>query len=188
MEMRSLENIIRLMCHPARPSVLVESIEVTCARTDDDQLWLRYHVEVPLDSLVLPHEAEPTRTDGLWKTSCFEAFLRLPDGKAYIELNASSSSQWAAYRFDDYRAGMAELPMEIAPEIGCDASDSHFALEVDYVLPSEWTGQPLDLGLSAVIEETDGTKSYWAIAHPPGAPDFHLGDCFAFKLAAPSSS
>ena len=38
------------------------------------------------------------------------------------------------------------------------------------------------LGLSAVLEEKDGTKSYWALAHPPGAPDFHHPDCFAAQL------
>jgi hypothetical protein len=40
------------------------------------------------------------------------------------------------------------------------------------------------LGLSAVLEEKDGTKSYWALAHPnPDKPDFHLADCFTAKLA-----
>jgi hypothetical protein len=176
---------MHLVRHSATRSSLVESIEVTLARTDGGRLWLRYYVEMPLDSLALPYETEPTRTDELWKTTCFEAFLRVSGGKPYIELNASPSHQWAAYRFEDYRAGMVELPMETSPEIGLDMSDSHFALEVDYVLPSEWAGQSLDLGLSAVIEDVDGTKSYWALAHPPGTPDFHHGDCFALQLAAP---
>ena len=39
------------------------------------------------------------------------------------------------------------------------------------------------LGLSAILEEKDGTKSYWALAHPPGdKPDFHAADCFAASL------
>jgi hypothetical protein len=39
------------------------------------------------------------------------------------------------------------------------------------------------LGLSAVLEEKDGAKSYWALAHPPGdQPDFHHPDCFAARL------
>ncbi len=38
------------------------------------------------------------------------------------------------------------------------------------------------LALSAVIEERDGTKSYWALAHAPGAPDFHHADCFTLEL------
>jgi hypothetical protein len=183
--MRALENIMRLLRHPSVASAQADSIEVSFARVEGNRLWLRYHVEIQLDALILPHEAEPLRTNGLWKTTCFEVFIRRPQHKAYIEYNASPSSQWAAYRFDDYRAGMVELPIETAPEIGNDASESHFALEVTYVLPAEWAGQPLELGLSAVIEEIDGTTSYWALAHPPGAPDFHHGDCFTLQLAAP---
>ena len=167
------------------PSPQAESIEVSFERFDDGRLWVRYHVEILLDALILPHEAQPLRTNGLWKKTCFEVFIRPTDDKSYIEFNASPSSQWAAYRFDDYRAGMAELPLETAPEIGLDASESHFALEVNYDLPAKWAGQLLELGLSAVIEESDGTKSYWALAHPPGQPDFHHEDCFALQLAAP---
>ena len=45
------------------------------------------------------------------------------------------------------------------------------------------------MGLSAIIEETDGTKSYWALAHPPGEePDFHDPACFALELAAASDT
>jgi hypothetical protein len=29
----------------------------------------------------------------------------------------------------------------------------------------------------------DGTKSYWALAHPQGKPDFHHVDSFALTLA-----
>jgi len=39
------------------------------------------------------------------------------------------------------------------------------------------------LGLSAVLEETDGTKSYWALAHCGEKPDFHDAGCFTAKLA-----
>jgi hypothetical protein len=37
-------------------------------------------------------------------------------------------------------------------------------------------------GVSAVIEEANGAKSYWALAHPPGKPDFHHPDCFRLEL------
>ena len=40
------------------------------------------------------------------------------------------------------------------------------------------------LGLSALIEDTSGHKSYWALAHPSGQADFHHSDCFAYELAA----
>jgi hypothetical protein len=41
------------------------------------------------------------------------------------------------------------------------------------------------IGLSAVIEEKNGMKSYWALAHPAGKPDFHHPACFAAELPAP---
>jgi hypothetical protein len=39
------------------------------------------------------------------------------------------------------------------------------------------------LGLAALIEETNGHKSHWALAHPPGKADFHHPDCFACELS-----
>jgi hypothetical protein len=39
-----------------------------------------------------------------------------------------------------------------------------------------------DLSLSIVLEETDGTKSYWALAHCSDKPDFHAPDCFVGRL------
>ena len=42
--------------------------------------------------------------------------------------------------------------------------------------------QGWQLGLSAVLEEVDGTKSYWALAHPEDKPNFHHPDCFAAQL------
>jgi hypothetical protein len=38
------------------------------------------------------------------------------------------------------------------------------------------------LGLAAIVEEASGDKSWWALAHPPGAPDFHHADCFQIDL------
>ena len=36
-----------------------------------------------------------------------------------------------------------------------------------------------------VIEEINGRKSYWALKHPAGKPDFHHPDCFALELPPP---
>ena len=40
------------------------------------------------------------------------------------------------------------------------------------------------MGLSAVIEEQGGVKSYWALVHPHDRPDFHAPACFAATLPA----
>jgi hypothetical protein len=38
------------------------------------------------------------------------------------------------------------------------------------------------IGLSAVVEATDGSLSYWALAHAPGRPDFHHAHSFGLEL------
>ena len=52
-------------------------------------------------------------------------------------------------------------------------------------MPFAFMAADLNLAFSAVIEETGGTKSYWALTHPPGKPDFHHPTCFTATLPAP---
>lgn len=172
-----------LICHPDSPSKSLRGVRVEFERAAE-RLWLRYTIDASPDDLTLPPPAAPHHKDGLWQTTCLEAFVRDSTGEGYAEFNFSPSSEWAAYRFSGYREGMEDLQMKSGPDIGLDASDSHFALEA--TIP--FTAGPHWLALSAVIEEADGTKSYWALAHPPGKPDFHHPDCFALHLPAPDNT
>jgi hypothetical protein len=167
----------RLICHPDTPAKCVESLAVE-AEWQGGLLWLRFHLDCELESLALPLPNAAERCDGLWNQTCFEAFV---GGVDYAEFNFSPSSAWAAYDFSGYREGMRERAIGRAPEIGLDASDSHLALEVLFD-PAGLTGK---LALCAVIEEVGGTKSYWALAHPPGKPNFHHPTCFAATLPPP---
>lgn len=178
---------IALSFHPATPPFMADAIRVSLTREEDGALWLRYHVDGDLNALELTGTLPPLRTDELWKTTCFELFVRRDDDDAYLEYNFSPSTQWAAYSFAGYRAGMSEL-MTMRPEIYGDASDTHFALEVELTLPDQWRDGPLWIGLTAVIAESGDIKSYWALSHPPGKPDFHHRDCFALYLEAPSAA
>jgi hypothetical protein len=124
--------------------------------------------------VVIPAPTSPTRTDGLWQATCFEAFISL--GKcSYAELNFAPSGQWAAYRFTNYRQGMRELDI-IAPQI-------RFVDNVLTATVEMKTEAGAVLNLSVVIERRSGVRSYWALAHPKGnRPDFHTRDCFVAKL------
>ncbi len=180
--------MLQLICHPDTLAITVESLEVGTERMGDGGLWFRFHLEGQLDALDLGVPKAAERTDGLWQSTCFEAFLRKQDTDSYLEYNFAPSSQWAAYAFQEYRSGISELAVDTAPEILLDASEGHFAIETRVMLPTDWHDTPIELNLTAVIEETDGTKSYWALAHPPGKPDFHHKDCFALDLKAPSAA
>jgi hypothetical protein len=179
-----------LRLHPDSQCDAVTRIEVEVARPNPGLLTLAYTVTGAIADLYLPPAAPPGRVDELWRRTCFEAFVRPAPGAAYFEFNFAPSSQWAAYGFTNYRAGMS-APGEIGPPaIEARATDDRFELRVRLDL-DRLPGLPRDpawgLALAAVIEETNGRKSYWALTHPPGKPDFHHTDGFAHELqrAAP---
>ena len=45
-------------------------------------------------------------------------------------------------------------------------------------------GTAIRMGLSAVLEDRRGRKSYWALAHASDTPDFHDPACFTAMLPA----
>ena len=73
-----------------------------------------------------------------------------------------------------------------APSIEINLTPDSLTLQASVAL-DRLSGLPRDglwrLGLSAVIEERSARKSYWALAHPPGKPDFHHADSFAYELS-----
>lgn|SRR5215217_397902 len=175
--------VLTLTPHPETPCDAVERVEVNIARARPSSLALRYVVIGDIAALQLPPPVERARTDELWKTTCFEAFLRTEQGDGYVEVNLSPSNRWAAYGFDGYRDGMVEADVALR-HLTQRASADRYELVATLDLTGFPPEQPWTLGLSAVIETTDGAKSYWALAHAPGKPDFHHGDAFAHVLPA----
>ena len=175
-----------LSIHPDSRCAAAPHIEVYVSRGLTGNLLLHYYL-TGTDGIAFPPHVGWTRADGLWRQTCFEAFLRTPDGDAYYEFNFSPSTQWAVYHFNGYRSEMRVVDEIGAPRIetryGADFYELRAYLKLDGLsgLPED---APWRLGLSAVIEETNGAKSYWALAHPPGKPDFHHADCFALELPA----
>ncbi|MET0179430.1 MAG: DOMON-like domain-containing protein [Novosphingobium sp.] len=172
------------MPHPDHPPLAVRGV-VAQWISGGEGVHLRYRVEGH-GALVVPPFAGMGRADGLWRTTCFELFLRRAGEAGYVEMNFSPSRRWAAYAFADTRADMREWPLEREPVCESFAGERSFVLDVR--LPRlSLPPRPLSVGLSAVIEETGGVKSYWALAHPTGQPDFHHPACFALALEPPAA-
>jgi hypothetical protein len=175
--------------HPATPSRAVRLLEVFVTRPRPDALLLRYRVTGNIAALRLPAAADPVRTDDLWRHTCFEAFLQPLAGVRYFEVNLSPSTQWATYAFTGYRAAMRNADELSAPGIVCDVVPDTLDLRAALDLRLADIGKtPWLLGLSAVIEEMDGAKSYWALAHPGERPDFHNQLGFTIELAPPDAT
>jgi hypothetical protein len=175
----------RLLPHPLMMPKNVTGVNVEVIYADDN-LMLTYIVS-GAEHQKLPEWTSPERRDRLWEKTCFELFVQPARAETYVELNFSPSTQWAAYQFERYREGMRDFPLVIEPHIQRGDVEAGYVIEVDLDL-SQFPNLALQIGLSAVIEEIDGTKSYWALAHPPGKPDFHHRDCFALELAPPGTS
>jgi hypothetical protein len=174
---------LALLPHPATPPSEPLKVWATVEHAGSlgavasTNIW--FGVGAPAERFVIPEAKDPARADELWRTTCFEAFLRIPGADPYREWNFAPSGEWAAYDFASYREARsdAEVP---APYIRVEDNLTWWALGATIPVAADavWA-----LGLSAVLEEKDGTKSYWALAHPPGdKPDFHAADCFAASL------
>jgi hypothetical protein len=141
-------------------------------------IW--FGVGAPAARFVIPKVSEPWRADELWRTTCFEAFLREAGGEPYREWNFAPSGNWAAYDFSSYREDMTKADVGSPPYIRMEDNFTWWTVGATIAVEADRIWQ---LGLSAVLEEADGTKSYWALAHPSGdKPDFHHPDCFAAQL------
>ena len=182
---------ISLLAHADFPSQGVRRIAARAELVGPDSLRLQYRLEAdPLLVRLPPPVADAGRTDKLWAHTCFEAFIGPADSPRYLELNFSPSGQWAAYRFDSYRQGMAPV-LDAAPRLALQRSAEGLELLAEVRLSGcvpapgaalEASGQRLRVALSAVVEDREGRLSYWALRHPPGRPDFHHPESFSLAL------
>jgi hypothetical protein len=165
--------------HPAVQCAALRGIEASVARTADGRLKVLYVLEGEIDRLRIPPPRPPRIAERLWQHSCCEIFIARKDLRGYREFNLSPSGEWAAYEFARYRKGALLADPALDPRIAVKRSADR--LELAALIPLHQEGK-LQIGLAAVVEDQDGTLSYWALRHAPGKPDFHHPDAFALEL------
>ena len=176
---------VTLTCHPVTPTDAVHRIDARVGRTREGTLKIEYDLHADLKRLRVPPPAAPRIVDGLWRHTCFELFVRRENAAAYHEFNFSPSGAWAAYAFERYRAGALLAEETLDPRVTSRFSATTLALSA--AVPLErvsplYASAKLSLAISAVIETSEGTLSYWALRHPAGKPDFHHADGYAIDL------
>lgn len=203
---------VPLQLHPDSRCDALRGIEVEVARSGPRRLQVQFVLLCDPRHIRWAAPGKAVRTDGLWRGTCLELFLRAGDEEGYVEFNLTPAGRWAAYRFRGYREGMEiahdideplilgggerRRPLDKATRermeaVGYDTLERFeppFAALKDELRLDRAAWLPLDvpwrLGLAAVIEERSGRISYWALRHPPGEPDFHDPDCFTLELPA----
>ena len=164
---------------PAEPFRLWAQVDYAGAFGANATCNIWFGVAAPLARFRIPRSDEPGRRDELWKATCFEAFVQAEGDEAYREYNFAPSGDWAAYDFTGRRDGRAEAELANPPYVRSEDNLTWWSLGATFALEA---GRRWALGLSAVIEEQDGTKSYWALAHGGEQPDFHDPACFTARL------
>jgi hypothetical protein len=174
----------RLHHHPSTPTAAARSVAVAL-RWDRAMLAVSFILEGNLNAIRIPAPGVPRMAKRLWEHTCFELFVGVTGDLAYHELNFSPSGEWAAHAFRGYRDGGPLGDAALAPRIAARAAGDRLTVDarvdLDRLDPA-YRRSALRVGLSAVVEETSGARSYWALAHPPGEPDFHHPDAFQLML------
>lgn len=168
----------RLAWHPAFVPGTAERVTLHWGRLGDGRIMLRWRVDGGA-ALVIPPGRAPSRTDDLWKTTCFEMFLDDGGGR-YREYNFSPSGEWAAWTFAGYRSRSGDHDPVAVPEISVDTGRS--VLTVTVFLGSGELAEASHAAFSAVLDEGQGRLSYWALRHGGEKPDFHDPTCFVLPL------
>jgi len=171
-----------LLCHPTTPCTAISSVKVELTPHGDNSLTLTWIVTGDIEQISLPADAPAVHTDELWKTTCFECFIRDGNNPGYREFNLAPSGAWAAYDFDAYRAGMRAFALSEIPDIVVNKSGYHLALAA--TLPAVALPPAPTLAITAVVALQDGSKTYWSLQHADGKPDFHHQDGFVLPLDA----
>lgn len=175
---------LALVCHARTPARQVRCIEVLAGRDATGALRLDYLLHGDCVALRVPDPVAPVRRDGLWRHTCFEAFVAGSEGSAYREFNLSPSGEWAAYGFPARRHDMQVLRLSRPPCIEITLVDDMLRLRASIAGADLPFGGALRVGLAAVIEDSGGMLSYFAIEHAGPEPDFHDPAGFTLRLPA----
>lgn len=176
---------------PFSPEPHLQEIALACAAVVDERgiLRLQYRLSGPLQSLALPPATpEPGRRDGLWESTCFEAFFGQAGQPNYWEINLGPSGDWNLYALSDYRTSLRQeervsrLPFQQVrePVASCDPTSlQHLDLELVLDLRGLLAlDGPLELSATAVLDHRSFGCSYWAWRHTGPEADFHRRDSF----------
>ena len=170
-----------LLPHPASPAI---DLRISALATlEARELVLHYRVSGDTAAVRWPEAAGGGAADGLWRHTCFEAFLSGDSPSAYREFNFSPSGRWADYSFQRARERDPRAQAPHAPLI--ERREHPEGVELVAVLDRRHLpAGPWRLGLTAVIEDRQGRVSHWALHHPRATPDFH--DPAGWTLQLPS--
>lgn len=168
---------LALQRHSSTPSRAIRGVNFALSSTADGTIHLEFGIDAATDAVAIPAPSPRIFKHDLWRHTCFELFAAGEDG-AYREFNFSPSTEFAIYDFPQYRIGMTPVSTAGTPSIQPRQGGLSVHVNLPFTLLRPAGAIACQIGIAAVIEERDGTLSYWALRHPQEKPDFHHRDGF----------
>ena len=175
------------LLHPFEPQPWLQGTKLSGeAQWQEGELQVVFALQAPDDAVLQPCAGGwRQRRDGLWQSTCFEAFVGAPGQESYWEINLSPNGDWNVYALSAYRqslrpvAEFQALPYSLRTQQG----DLQISFQLDFgqlLNPS----LPIELSLTAVLHHPNHGLSYWAWQHGGAEADFHRRA--SFQLLQPS--
>ncbi len=146
----------------------------------EGQLRLRFNLNDTMGVLVdapRAREFSPAdfqRADGLWQSTCFEAFWSAPGEPGYFEVNIAADGRWNLYRFDDYRTPQPPMAAQDFELIQLETRPGF----VEATLSTRLPARAWEVSLCAVLRTREAGPFYFSTHHSGPKPDFHRRDSF----------
>ena len=160
-----------------KPNLAATSFQIKISLKQNlSVLTLQYSLIGNHTTLILPSSKKsPSHKEGLYRHTCFEAFVGGGKTDKYTEFNFSPSGDWCAIFFDNYRKPSNQQGVEKPNKLllsPLTLTENSLNLKVVIDLSALKT-PPLKLGLSTVLEHSDNSLSYWSLSHGNEKADFH---------------
>jgi len=129
--------------------------------------------------LYLPHKQRPRRVIGLWESTCFEFFIKHPNGEDYVEFNFSPEGFWNCFYFPHKKAPLKAFEAYSTPDMKLINRNDGLSFYVTLTLEQ----LPIHLEQTAQIStpcvlDNRGKLSYWAFSHLDPFANFHNFESF----------
>jgi hypothetical protein len=175
---------VKLAGHHDNLARFHQHVDATLTQVAHGGLQIVYAIHGLNLDLRIPTPHAPAPADALWKTTCCEIFLGSIGQSAYREFNFSPSGQWATYEFSDTRQRAPQAFDCPAPDIVFERGEDRLQLTATLPKQALPKAESLRIAVSTILEAEGGNLAYWALAHPPGKPDFHQHAGFVLSLSA----
>lgn len=146
-------------------------VEHECGR---NAIVIRYSIEGDTSHV----DWSGSRTEELWRGTCFELFFKEEDSENYSELNFAPDGRFCHYELSAYRT-IAGTGTGIEHTVEMIRKDESLEIVITA------TGEDFSskrLAFSTILADCNGEREFWALTHFDGKPDFHAPELFLPSL------